>query len=624
MCGILGYYNIKNINIDFKDALSKINHRGPDDSGIDIIKVLNSYLHLGHNRLSIIDLSSAGHQPMYSKNGRFVIVFNGEIYNYKELKIEIQNNYSYIFNTNTDTEVLIACWEIWGLECLNKLNGMFAFVIFDKDKNQLSMFRDAFGIKPLYYQIENDYISFSSEIPPLLTLQNKKNKSNLNITYEYIVNGKYDYNEETFYENIFKLMPGNFITFDLLRFKILEKNSWINFPTEEVKSLSYEEAVFEVRKEFLNNIKLQLRSDVPIGAALSGGLDSSAVVCAIRFLEPDMPINTFTFISKDDPKNEEIWADKINHFTNSIPHKISVDPLELFDDLDDLITIQGEPFMSSSIYAQYRVFKYAHENGITVTLDGQGADEVLAGYSGYPEYRIKSLIEQYKLKEAILFLKNWSKWPNRSYIDGLMRVLGFYLPQNFYKIGLHITGRLYSANCLNLNLFNPNLHSTRPYFENTNRFLISKLKNELTQGGLQNLLRHGDRNSMRWSIESRVPFLTNDFVKLMLTLPEEYLVGNNGETKKIFRSSMRGIVPNDVLDRKDKIGFETPELDWLKKGKKQVKKITKDLNDFKIFNSKFCNNMINDTLDGNITYTNTIWRIINYIKWSQINSIEND
>jgi asparagine synthase (glutamine-hydrolysing) len=624
MCGILGYYNKKNQKIDFTTALSKLNHRGPDDSGIERIPVFNSVLHLGHNRLSIIDLTKAGHQPMYHKNGRYVIVFNGEIYNYKELRLQIENKYNYRFDTNTDTEVLLACWEIWGIKCLDKLNGMFAFAIYDKELLQISMFRDAFGIKPLFYQIENDFISFSSEISALLSLQNKKIKSNYNTTYEYLVNGKYDNNDETFFENTFKLLPGSFISIDLINLKILKKGKWINFIIEETNYLTYEDATLKVKDTFLNNIKLQLRSDVPIGAALSGGLDSSAVVCAMRFLEPDMPINTFTFISKGDPKNEENWADKVNTFTNSIPNKIIVDPNDLFNDLDDLINVQGEPFMSSSIYAQYRVFKYANQKGITVTLDGQGADELLAGYNGYPEYRLKTMIEKGQFNEAVIFLKNWSKGPNRSYNEGLMRLIGLYLPQSLKKFGLQIIGRQPALSCINHKLLKPHYQPNNYKRNSLYRNLSNKLNNELTQGGLQSLLRHGDRNSMRWSIESRVPFLTNDFAQLMLSFPENYLVGSNGETKKIFRNAMRGIVPDEILDRKDKIGFETPEFDWLKKSKNHVKKITENIGDYKILDAINCTKLINETLEGNKEYNNIIWRIINYVKWSNLNSIENE
>ena len=624
MCGILGYYNKKNQKIDFTTALSKLNHRGPDDSGIERIPVFNSFLHLGHNRLSIIDLTKAGHQPMYHKNGRYVIVFNGEIYNYKELRLQIENKYNYIFDTNTDTEVLLACWEIWGIKCLDKLNGMFAFAIYDKELQQISMFRDAFGIKPLFYQIENDFISFSSEISALLSLQNKKIKSNYNTTYEYLVNGKYDNNEETFFENTFKLLPGSFISIDLINLKILKKGKWINFTIEETNYLTYEDATLKVKDAFLNNIKLQLRSDVPIGAALSGGLDSSAVVCAMRYLEPDMPINTFTFISKGDPKNEENWADKVNTFTNSIPNKIIVDPNDLFNDLDDLINVQGEPFMSSSIYAQYRVFKYANQKGITVTLDGQGADELLAGYNGYPEYRLKTMIEKGQFNEAVIFLKNWAKGPNRSYNEGLMRLIGLYLPQSLKNFGLQIIGRQPALSCINHKLLKPHYQPNNYKRNSLYRNLSNKLNNELTQGGLQSLLRHGDRNSMRWSIESRVPFLTNDFAQLMLSFPENYLVGSNGETKKIFRNAMRGIVPDEILDRKDKIGFETPEFDWLKKSKNHVKKITENIGDYKILDAINCTKLINETLEGNKEYNNVIWRIINYVKWSNLNSIENE
>jgi asparagine synthase (glutamine-hydrolysing) len=630
MCGILGVFNPNpsgNIEKTFQDSLDLLKHRGPDDSGIKIFNISNGILAIGQTRLSIIDLTSAGHQPMQTEDNRYSIVFNGEIYNYKELKEELIQ-VGYVFKTNSDTEVLLNAWIEWGLEGLIKFNGMFAFAVYDALENSVTLVRDAFGIKPLFYSLQNNNLYFSSEISALINLLPEKPNHNIQRVYDYLVWGKYDNNEQTFYDKIFHLQPSHFLTIRLKDFAqgdaiALPKRWW--WPSIKEQVISIEDAAKKIREIFLKNIKLQLRSDVPIGAALSGGVDSSSIVCAIRYLEPDMLIHTFSFLANDPDLNEEEWIDIINDHVDAIPHKVKVKSDDIINDLDEMIKVQAEPFGSTSIYAQYKVFKAARDAGITVTLDGQGADELLAGYSGYPLERIKSLIDKKEYLAILKFINEWSKWPGRSKKRMTLECVSIIIPKNLITLGRKIIGDNPRPNWLNIKLLKSNdVNLLYPNMESKNsdsfgRKLSDKLRNVLTGNGLVSLLRHGDRNSMKWSIESRVPFLTIEMAEFVLSLPESYLLSNNGETKYIFREAMRGIVPDKILDRKDKIGFGTPELEWLIINKEKIFELIKNSNEFHLINKEKSMLEIENIISGKKTFSSSAWRLINYFLWSSTN-----
>lgn len=377
-----------------------------------------------------------------------------------------------------------------------------------------------------------------------------------------------------------------------------------------------------MRENFLQSIRLHLRSDVPLGAALSGGVDSSAVVCAMRHVAPDHPIHTFSYVAAGSEINEEKWADLVNHHVGAVAHKVVVTPQELARDLDDMILAQGEPFGSTSIYAQYRVYKLAKENGITVTLDGQGADELLAGYNGYPGQRLRSLLETGHGLEAARFLKAWSQWPDRSHAMGLKLALAEMTGGALYQTLRRLSGRRLRpawirdevlAQC-QVQLRHP---KQRPALDGRGRRVMAELAHALTQRGLPSLLRHGDRNSMRFSVESRVPFLTLEQADLLLSLPEHYLISSGGETKSVFRAAMRGIVPDAILDRRDKIGFQTPEQQWLTLMADAVRGwLQHDIGlPFLDQASILCE--FEAIIGGRQAFSWQLWRWINFIRWHQ-------
>jgi len=306
----------------------------------------------------------------------------------------------------------------------------------------------------------------------------------------------------------------------------------------------FEHAVEQVRDQFLENIRLHLRSDVPVGAALSGGIDSSAVVCAIRHIEPELPIQTFSFIASGSDQNEEHWVDYVNAHVGAISHKVVVSPSEFGRDIDDMISTQGEPFGTTSIYAQYRVFELARQAGISVTMDGQGADELLGGYLGYPGERLNSLIDTKDWVGALRFLNNWANWPGRARLSGVQALARQYFDGTFYDCLRRLYGRQTVPDWINGNVLREMGVALRfphrgPQQTRNGRRLMAELAASLSERNLVSLLRHGDRNSMRFSVESRVPFLTLNMAELLLTLPEEYLVSFQGETKHIFRKAKR-------------------------------------------------------------------------------------
>jgi asparagine synthase (glutamine-hydrolysing) len=623
MCGIAGSFSSTPTAASARavqSALAAMNRRGPDDRGLNRYDSHAGVVWLAHARLSVIDLSDAGHQPMGSACGRYTIVFNGEIYNYKELRTEL-TGLGHAFASASDTEVLLAAWAHWGDAALPRLVGMFAFAVLDKQLQTLTLARDPFGIKPLFYSKQDGGLCFASEVPAIKALIVGKPVLNTQMAYNYLVHGDYDTSSETFFEGVQTLLPGHVLRFEM-RTVHAAMRCWWQPIVQPVQRLSLTDAAEVLRSKFLDSVRLQLRSDVPLGAALSGGIDSSAIVCAMRYLEPDAPINTFSYVAQGSDVSEENWVDLINTHSRAMAHKVVVQPEDLAADLDDMIAAQGEPFGSTSIYAQYRVFRLAHENGVTVMLDGQGADELLAGYNGYPAQRTRSLLDEGRWLEALYFLRQWSTWPGRSMANGVKATLAEYAGANLYQLLRQANGGRRCPTWLDANVLldeGVQLSFTRHVapLSASGRRLAGELGQSLVGSGLPALLRHGDRNSMRFSVESRVPFLTTDLANFLLTLPEEYLISARGETKHVFRLAMRGIVPDAVLDRRDKIGFATPERQWLLQMAPQVREWLREPIDLPFFKQAEVLKSFDAVVAERKPYSWQVWRWINFTRWYQ-------
>ncbi len=623
MCGIVGGW-FKNQESELQDrlnhALASMHHRGPDHHQSELTRFNQGVVALGHARLSIIDLSAAASQPMSSPDKRYTIVFNGEIYNYLEIRDELVDS-GYQFHTSSDTEVLLQAWIVWEKSCLTRLKGMFAFTVLDHQERSLTCVRDAFGIKPFFYSFDEKQFSFASEISALLKLLSTRPDINRQKSYEYLVFGLYDQSEDTFLQGIQHLPPAHCMTLDIDTGQLSEPERWWWPKIEPGSKLSFKQAAVELRTQFLDNIKLHMRSDVPLGAALSGGLDSSAIVCSMRHIEPEKPIHTFSYIAKDTDKDEEQWVDIVNHHVRGVAHKVYASSSELVDDFSDLIRTQGEPFGGASIYAQYRVFQLARENGITVTLDGQGADELLAGYHGYPGSVIYSLLEQRRWLDCFKFIADWSKWPGRSVLKALIYFGDKAVPQSLRAKALTLVGRNPEPDWLDIQcLEDYSVKCVQPLLkvpvDAKGRRVMNSLREALLIKDIPFLLRHGDRNSMRWSVESRVPFLTIDMAEFLFSLPEEYLISLKGETKSLFREAMRGIVPDEILDRKDKIGFATPDKEWLKEMEGQISQwVEIGLKKVDFLKPEQTHMEIANIFDEQKPFSPTAWRLVNYCLW---------
>lgn len=625
MCGIVGGWwidPVDNLESKIKKALVQLKNRGPNDSGFILNKNKNNSVALGHTRLSIIDLSTGGHQPMISSDKRYSMIFNGEIYNYLELKLELIELGASFF-TESDSEVLLKSWEFWGEECLIKLDGMFAFVIYDNVEQSFFCARDAFGVKPFYYEIDDNSFIFSSVLPSVLALRNKTNKPDLQRAYDYLVFSDYDSNRDTFIENVKQLRPAESLYIKIGKPNTLEIKTWWNPENIKEQKISFQSAVLKVKNQFFKNIKLQLRSDVSLGVALSGGIDSSAVVCCIRELLPESKIHTFSYLSEKEELSEKKWVDIVNKHVNAVSHEVSPSGDSLSADLMKMVHAQGEPFGSTSIYAQYSVFKLAAEAGITVTLDGQGADELLAGYNGYPGQRLQSMIEKRKYIEAFFFMKNWIKWPNRSWKVGIMSYLGVILSKRAYDFFRRFTLKsAFPAWLNNSYLENNGVQLTENRLLSNSKNIGSRvtehLKYSLNKRSLPSLLRHADRNAMNFSIESRVPFLSIELAELLLSLPEEYLISQKGETKSIFREAMRGVVPDEILDRKDKIGFATPEKEWLLQMESFLRESLSLSLNISFINTVELKTEFNQIMSGQKKFSWQVWRWVNYCIWHDL------
>jgi asparagine synthase (glutamine-hydrolysing) len=606
MCGILGFIGDSGNEVNATAALSSLRHRGPNDSGLWESNSRDLNVLLGQTLLSIIDLTYNGHQPMISPDGRFIVVFNGEIYNYKKLRGELVG-YGCEFRGESDTEVLLTTWRVWGAESLTKLKGMFVFAILDLFNNTLICCRDAFGIKPFFYHLTSASFSFASEIQALRELGEVSWEIDQQQSFNYLVRGEYDETARTFVKDIQRLEPGHMLTIDFSKDALTSTLiRWWLPETKERSLISFQDATELVREEFLGNIRIHLRSDVRLGAALSGGIDSSAIVCAMRHVEPDMDIDTFSYIA-----------------TGARAHKVEITADQLAKDLDDLIRAQGEPFGSSSIYAQYLIYKEFKHNEVIVALDGQGADELFAGYLGYPQWRIRSLLNSMQFSEAAKFARHWSEGPDRSRLELLRLVVRNYgsnyslsrfpFVKRPQKTPLWISRNKLLDYGVDEKRMKVSLEKL-----SSNRALIYQLLESLSGGELGVFLRHGDRNSMRWSVESRVHFLTTELAEIVLGLPERYLISPEGETKSIFRAAMKGIVPDEILARRDKVGFETPEIQWLRTIQPTIETWMQGLEAFPWIDIDEARRYVHDSLNRNGSYSNSVWRLINAARWADL------
>jgi asparagine synthase (glutamine-hydrolysing) len=609
--------------------LCRLHHRGPDDQGV--LRFAAGEVWRGraweegeaeaallHWRLSIIDLSEIGWQPMTYGDGRYYLIFNGEIYNYLELRPELEA-LGHRFVSQSDTEVLLAAYTQWGAAALNRLVGMFAFAILDTAERTIFLARDCFGIKPLYYTTATGGFAFASEIPPLLDLPGVSRSANPQRLFQYIRHGLTDHGGETIFADIRQLPSAHYMVVPLDNPRAAQPVRYWDVDMGQRADLSFDEAAARVRDLFLENIRLHLRSDVPVGAALSGGIDSSAVVAAMRYVQgQNLDIRTFSYIADDPAISEERWVDMLGAAASATVRTVQPSADELVTDLDALIATQAEPFGGTSIYAQYRVFRLAHESGIKVMLDGQGADELLGGYYPYVGARLASLVRQGQWGDARRLLA--APWPGMSRTALLSYAADFLIPTPLQAPLRRWAGKDLMPAWANAAWFDARGVTPRSLgYTRSRDVLHSHSYRSLTEVSLPQLLRYEDHNSMAYSIESRVPFLTPAFASFVLSLPESYIIGPDGASKRVFRQAMRGIVPDAILNRRDKIGFQTPENRWLTTLQPWVERALKSETAARIpvLNIAAVKQDWNEVVQRRRPFDTRVWRWVNLIEWAR-------
>lgn len=581
MCGIAGVIGDNKTAIDpavLSGLDAALQHRGPDGRGFlsyrqpaQICVAQNPralpHPHVGlvHRRLAIFDVSAAGRQPMGTPDGRAYIVFNGAIYNYRELRHQLASC-GYTFRSQSDTEVLLQAYVHFGPQVLTRLVGMFAFAILDTHTQTVFLARDAFGIKPLYYTWWRDGFAFASEIKPLLRLPGVHRQVHPQRLYRYLRFGVTDDGHHTLFAGIHQLPAAHYLHLSLDTPTHAAPQRYWSVPLDHTSELSFDEAAETLRALFLENIRLHLRSDVPVGAALSGGMDSSSIVAAMRQVEGEaLALDAFSYVATSAALSEEPWADLAAHRAGATLHKTRPTPQDLVADLPHLIDVQGEPFGSTSIYAQMRVFRLARNAGIKVMLDGQGADELMGGYRPHVAAWLASLLRRRCWRGARRLLRRAPQSPGLSHRMLLERAAGLLgTAQVVQSLPRRLLRRYLFPPWLRASWFEAHDVVATPLWQAHGTLLLrDHLHQALTDQSLPMLLRYEDRNSMAFGIESRVPFLTPQLVSFIFTLPEAYLISTDGTSKCVWRRAMRGLVPDAILDRRDKIGFATPEQAWL-------------------------------------------------------------
>ncbi|MBI5844441.1 MAG: asparagine synthase (glutamine-hydrolyzing) [Deltaproteobacteria bacterium] len=576
MCGIAGIVSRRPVDgVKLKAMSRSMPHRGPDGWGYLLHHPENgsrtwlnsdysahdsegAVLGLAHRRLSILDLSPDGLQPMPDPSKKIFAVYNGEIYNYLELKGEL-SALGHEFKTTSDTEVLLAAYKSWGPSCASRFVGMWSFVIWDTEKNRLIICRDRFGIKPLYYAFSDGAFYFASEIKALAEAGLCREPDSA-VVARFLWDGGVDTDHRTFFAGIFQFPAAHYAVLDLNGpVSSLSPVRYWDFPSEPFAG-SPEQAIEMYREIFLDSVSIHARSDVPVGTCLSGGLDSSSIVCAAEKLRAEGRIPAYTHsafgYTPEDPRySERPFMQEVVDATAAKMHYVMLSREDFIESIPKICATQDEPFGSTSIAVQWAVFREAKRNGITVMLDGQGADEMLGGYHSYFNTLAFMMLGKKDLL-GYMALERAYRAEHGAKILPLSKAAVFFAPGPIRRLAGMAKRRLFPAGAMTGVVSQPfmlaNLEDIPlgPPPESLTDFL----KFHVTRTSLPGLLRYEDHNSMSHSIESRVPFLDHRLVDFLFSLGDDWKI-RGAVTKFIMRESMKGILPEAVRTRKDKIGF---------------------------------------------------------------------
>ena len=589
MCGIFGVFDRHGLSgrpEDLLKGLAIAAHRGPDGEGAAwfdtrqgkevvihdpgrSVAEASANLLLAHRRLAIIDLSDLGHQPMGSDDGQLWITYNGEIYNYVELRAELQSR-GVVFRSHSDTEVILRAYEAWGPDAVTRFVGMWAFAVLDLRQRRLVVSRDRFGIKPLHYVKLGDRFAFASEIKQLLEISWVSRSLNPRAVYDYLQYEMSDLGAETFFAGINRLLPGHTLVLGLDGGGCDLQRYYAPPTGPLLEGISPADAATRLRDLLRESVRLHLRSDVPVGTCLSGGLDSGAIAVLMRDIsrESEQPIERHAFNCHFDiAEANELEFTRQNMAASEMqPHFIEPSDRDIEADLQPLIWHQEEPFGSTSIFAQWSVFRLVHETGVKVVLDGQGSDEMLGGYASTAPHFFLEMAAKGQFVKAMAESWQWSRLQGRPWHSvvpwtRLRRVLAALSGGNSSAIGgpqrpwmRDDFERSTAATSLVRSQAYETIWDAKAPFE-------SVLRRFFFESNLPALLRFEDRNSMAFSVESRVPFLDHRLVEFAFALPSA-IKFRGGYAKRVLRDAMNGLLPEPVAMRARKMGFATPELHW--------------------------------------------------------------
>lgn len=524
---------------------------------------------LGHRRLSILDLSPGGHQPMCSPDQKLWVVFNGEVYNFLELRTELEGR-GHRFISRSDTEVILAAFAEWGRDCLSRLRGMFAFLLFDREQRTLFVARDRFGIKPLYYWISPEgFITFASEIKQFTVLPGWRPVVNGQRVYDFLNWGVMDHTTETLFAGVFQVGPGEALMLKVDNADTFLPNGqlptyrWYNLRPEPWSG-SFEDAAKRFRELFVGAVRSHMQADVPVGTCLSGGLDSSSVVCTMNDVmhaaDSAELQRTFSARSEVERFDEGPFISEVVKANGVENHEVTPGLEGVFDVLDRLTWHQDEPFGSTSIYAQWHVFQLAASHGVKVMLDGQGADEQLAGYHGYFGPHFADLLRRGRVFELLHEIGAAGREHGYPTLWAMKVLFDSLLPEWLRQSLRQLAGKA-NANPPWLYREKIGALAVDPFAPKATSVTTLSYE-QLTRSNLQMLLHWEDRDSMAHSIEARVPFLDHQLVEFVLGLPDEFKLAS-ATTKRVLREAMRDTLPETIRTRRDKLGFATPEEVWM-------------------------------------------------------------
>ncbi len=561
MCGIAGIVVLKSqagleqIDQSVRAMMNVQSHRGPDGEGFWSATIKNAHVGLGNARLAIIDLSDAGQQPMLSPGGRYLLIYNGEVYNYRELRSELQAQ-GCSFVSQTDTEVVLQALIVWGVEAFGKFNGMWAAAFLDIERGVLLLSRDRFGIKPLYIHRERNKLYFASEIKAICAVAGRKFPVNAAVAGRFLSQSLLDAQDETFFTGISRLPAGHWIKVALAsneKIELSQPKAFWTLPEKELEFDDQEDLIEQIRTLFLDAVSIRLRSDVPVGILLSGGVDSSAIAAALHVLRPDRLPRVISAVSDDPRYNEKPYVDRVAQFLGLSVQEVKLhpNPKESFSLLERATWFNDEPVGGFSTVAHYMLMEKAKELGVTVILSGQGGDEILCGYRKYQAFYLHSLARERRFAQLIHSLWTMVRPPSGFLSDFKLSEAKRYLPAVLSPRGVNILGPTFrdEAWMMEVGLGRDGI--------------VGRQKQDLYLYSVPVLTHYEDRMSMAFSREIRLPFLDYRLVSLLLPLKPEWKL-RNGWTKWIFRMAMQTLLPKEIAWRMDKKGFTTPIGEWLR------------------------------------------------------------